>query len=60
MRGRPNLRIDCQQELPLMSSDPGVGDPLHQLGVFVDQPGLPQHIGCSILQLKDKQSEFYA
>ena len=54
MRGRPNLRIDCQQELPLMGSDPGVGDPLHQLGVFVDQPGLPQHVGRSVFQLKDK------
>ena len=41
-----------------MRSDPGVGDSLHQLGVFVDQPGLPQHVRRSVLQLKDKQTEF--
>ena len=58
--GLTNLRIDGEEELPLVRPHPGVGDSLHQLGVFVDQPGLPQHIGCSILQLKDKQSEFYA
>ena len=39
-----------------MRSDPGVGDSLHQLGVFVDQPGLPQHVRRSVLQLKDKQT----
>ena len=41
-----------------MGSDPGVGDSLDQLGVFVDQPGLPQHVGGSVLQLKDEQSQF--
>ena len=41
-----------------MRSDPGVSDSLHQLGVFVDQPGLPQHVRRSVLQLKDKQTEF--
>ena len=40
-----------------MSPDPGVSDSLDQLGVFVDQPGLPQHVGGSVLQLKDKQSQ---
>ena len=41
-----------------MRSDPGVSDSLHQLGVFVDQPGFPQHVRRSVLQLKDKQTEF--
>ena len=41
-----------------MSPDPGVGDSLDQLGVFVNQPGLPQHVGSGVLQLKDKQSQF--
>ena len=39
-----------------MRSDPGVSDSLHQLGVLVNQPGLPQHVRRSVLQLKDKQT----
>ena len=49
---RQDLRIDGQEELPLVGPDPGVRDPLHQLGVLVYQPSLPQHVGCCILQLK--------
>ena len=51
-----NLRIDGEEELPLVSSDPGVSDSLDQLGVFVYQPGLPQHVGSSVLQLR-RQTE---
>ena len=53
--GLTNLRIDGEEELPLVSPDPGVSDSLHQLGVFVDEPGLSQHVGCCVLQLKYKQ-----
>ena len=53
--GLTNLRIDCEEELPLVSPDPGVSDPLDQLGVLVDQPGLPQHVGGRVLQLKHNQ-----
>lgn len=39
------------EELPLVFADPGVVDLLHQLGVFVDEPGFPQHISRCILYL---------
>ena len=39
------------QELPLVFADSGVVDLLHELGVFVDEPGLSQHISCCILYL---------
>ena len=47
-----DLRVDCQKELPLVGPHPGVRDPLAELRVFVDQPGLPQHVGRRVLQLK--------
>ena len=50
-----NSRVDGEEELPLVSPDPGVSDPLDQLGVLVDQPGLPQHVGGRVLQLKHNQ-----
>ena len=37
-----------------MGPHPRVSDSLAQLRVFVDKPGLPQHIGRRILQLKKK------
>lgn len=34
------------EELSLVFADSGVVDLLRQLGVLVDEPGLPQHISC--------------
>lgn len=34
-----------------MFADSGVVDFLHQLGVLVDQPGLPQHVGRRVFDL---------
>ena len=39
------------EELPLVFADSGVVDLLHQLGVFVDEPGLPQHVSRCVLYL---------
>ena len=36
-----------------MCPDPGVRDPLDQLGVFVYQPSLPQYVGGGIFKLKN-------
>ena len=35
-----------------MCPDPGVRDPLDQLGVLVYQPSLPQYVGGGIFKLK--------
>ena len=35
------LRIDCQEELSLVSSDSGWGHTFDQLCVFIYQPGFP-------------------
>lgn len=43
--------MNSLQELPLVFADPRVVDLLHQLGVLIDEPGLPQHICCSVLYL---------
>lgn len=47
------------QELPLVLADPGVVDLLHQLGVFVDEPGFPQHVSCCILYLLPDNKHTY-
>lgn len=39
------------EKLPLVLADSGVVNLLHQLGVFVDQPSLPQHVSCCVLYL---------
>ena len=47
-----NSRVDRKKELPLVCPHSGVGDPLAELRVFVDQPSLPQYVGRCVLQLK--------
>ena len=40
-----NSRVDGEKELALMCPHSRVCDPLAELRVFVDQPGLSQHVG---------------
>lgn len=47
------------QELPLVFADPGVVDLLHQLGVLVDEPSLPQHISRCVLYLSPDNKYTY-
>lgn len=47
--------MDGLQELPLVLPDLGVVDLLEQLGVLVDEPRLPEHVGRGVLDLKEKQ-----
>lgn len=49
------LLVNGLQEFTLMMAYPGTIDLLDQLGVFVDEPGLPQHIGCSVFNLRRKE-----
>ena len=44
--------VDGLQELPLVLADPGMVDLLHELGVLVDEPRLPQHISRRVLYLR--------
>lgn len=49
--------VDGLQELPLVLPDFGVVDLLQQLRVLVDEPRLPEDIGCGVLNLRQsKQS----
>lgn len=45
------LLMYCLEELPLVFADSAMVDLLHQLGVFVDEPGFSQHVSCCILYL---------
>ncbi len=47
-----HLLVDGLQEFPLMVAHSGAVDLLDQLGVFVDEPRLPQHIGCCVFYLR--------
>ena len=38
-----------------MCPHPGRADPLHQLGVLVDQPRLAKHVRGGVFQLRDKK-----
>ncbi len=55
----PSLMITCLyvlvdglQEFTLMVANSGTIDLLDQLRVFVDEPRLPQHIGCCVFYLR--------
>lgn len=47
-----HLLVDGLQEFPLMVAYSGMVNLLDQLGVFVDEPRLPQHIGCCVFYLR--------
>lgn len=47
--------VDGLQEFTLMVAYSGVVNLFDQLGVFVDEPGFPQHICCRVLYLKETQ-----
>src|SRR4029434_9159846 len=44
--------VDGLQELPLVPAAPGLVDLLHELGVLVDEPRLPQHISRRVFDLQ--------
>ena len=46
------LLVDGLQEFALMVANSGTINLLHQLCVFVDEPRLPQHIGCCVFYLR--------
>lgn len=47
-----HLLVDGLQEFALVVADSGMVNLLHQLGIFVDEPRLPQHIGCCVFYLR--------
>lgn len=50
-----DLLVDGLQEFALMVANSGTVNLLDQLGVFVDEPRLPQHIGCCVFYLRRTQ-----
>lgn len=56
------LLVDGEQQLALVHADSGVISFSWQLGVFVEEPSLPQHICCCIFGLRKeyrKSFRFY-
>lgn len=52
--------MDGQQQFPLVHPDSGVVPFSRQLSVFVDEPGLSQHISCRNFYLeREREREFF-
>lgn len=50
--------MDGLQEFALMVAHSGTVNLLDQLGIFVDEPRLPQHISCCVFYLRETQHTF--
>lgn len=50
--------MDGLEELTLVFPNPGVVWLLHQPGVFVDEPRLPENVSGSIFYLEPEKEEF--
>lgn len=48
-----DLLVDGLQEFSLMVADSGMVNLLDKLRIFVDEPGLPQYIGCCVFYLQN-------